>query len=347
MLFSHTKPDGDALGSTLAIARALALRPNPPSVHAVYVGPYQPGLREVADRSPLVSPYFLEPGPNVTQQLEGLLPHDADAIVITDTCSWSQLDPFAPFLRPRRAIVSAIDHHVQGNAEIASLLHVDTSVAAICQSAAEVCRLLLGVGGPGMLPAVVAEPLYLGLATDTGWFRHSNVGPTVLRLAADLLDAGADHTWLFRTTEQREHPTRLRLVAAALASVELRQQGTLAMMSLSLEDMRKAGAQPGETGGLTDFTQALGDVRVSALFTETPPEHRSDSSRSPAIKVSLRSKEGVDVSSVASAMGGGGHVRAAGVKLAMPMQQAKDTIERALAPQLAQFLPGAGQVNGR
>lgn len=331
IVLTHAKPDGDALGSTLAATRAINKR-RPGTALAVYAGPYQAGLREVAKDTPCV---FADPGKYGVATLDRALDPAADVILIADTCSWNQLEPFAPYIHSRKASgakVCAVDHHVQGNADVAHELVADVAAAAACQPMAELCRLLLQVPRPSPLPPEIAEPLYLGLATDTGWFRHSNVSSGVLRLAGDLLDSGADHTWLYRTTEQQESVHRLKLIAAALASVELRLHERFAVMTLTLEDMRKAGAQPGETGGLTDFTQSLSSVRVSALLTEVPAEHAA--SGQAMVKISLRSKEGVDVNAIAGALGGGGHVRAAGARVAMRIEDAKDLLERHVAQQL-------------
>jgi bifunctional oligoribonuclease and PAP phosphatase NrnA len=332
VVLTHVKPDGDALGSTLAATRTLnSLRPG--TARAVYSGPFQPGLRDIAKQTPCV---FAEPGKYGQEALAQGLDPIADVILITDTCSWNQLEPFAEYIRDRRAAgatVCAVDHHVQGNSDIADMLVSDVASAAVCQPVSTLCGLLLQLPHGAPLPAEIAEPLYLGLATDTGWFRHSNVSSSVLRLASTLLDAGTDHTWLYRTTEQQETVHRLRLIAAALGSVELRQHDQLALMVLTLADMKRVGAQPGETGGLTDFTQSLSSVRVSALLTEVPADQAA--SGRAMVKISMRSKEGVDVNAIAGALGGGGHVRAAGARVTMRVEDAKDAIERLVAQQLA------------
>jgi phosphoesterase RecJ-like protein len=229
-----------------------------------------------------------------------------------------------------------VDHHVQGDAAVANSRCIDVSAAAVCQPMAKVCMELLRVREASSLPADVAEALYLGLATDTGWFRHSNVSRRVMALAGELLDAGANHVRLYQLVEQRETIGRLRLISRALGSVDLRLADRLAFLSLSLDDLRACGAQPGETGGLTDFTQSMQSVVVSALITEVPPEQRHGE-HAPLVKVSLRSKSepvGVDVNRVAGTLGGGGHVRAAGAKLRGSIEDAKTTIERLVAQQL-------------
>jgi phosphoesterase RecJ-like protein len=129
----------------------------------------------------------------------------------------------------------------------------------------------------------------------------------------------------------------LRLIGKALATIDLRLQDRLAFLHLTLDDMRAAGAMPGETGGLTDFTQTLATTVVSALITEVPAEHRSGDTSKPLVKISLRSKSepvGVDVNRVAQTLGGGGHVRAAGAKMYGTIDDAKREIERLVGEQL-------------
>jgi phosphoesterase RecJ-like protein len=327
LILTHTKPDGDAAGSTLALARALRhARPNIPT-EVWYFGPSPAWLRDVAGPTPFRT---FEP-PTLAPDAR-----DFSTILISDTCSPTQLEPMRAALAGRAADTLVIDHHVQGDAAISTARCVDVSAAAVCQPVARVCMELLAVREASALPADVAEALYLGLATDTGWFRHSNVSRRVMALAGELLDAGANHVRLYQLVEQRETLGRLRLISRALASVDLRLADRLALLSLSLDDLRACGALPGETGGLTDFTQAMQGVVVSALITEVPPEQKNGD-HAPMVKISLRSKSepvAVDVNRVASSIGGGGHIRAAGAKLRGSIDDAKAMIERLIAEQL-------------
>ena len=131
--------------------------------------------------------------------------------------------------------------------------------------------------------------------------------------------------------------TRPGVRATIMLAIDLRLQDRLAFLHLTLDDMRAAGAMPGETGGLTDFTQTLATTVVSALITEVPAEHRSGDTSKPLVKISLRSKSepvGVDVNRVAQTLGGGGHVRAAGAKMYGTIDDAKREIERLVGEQL-------------
>ncbi|CAG0949713.1 bifunctional oligoribonuclease and PAP phosphatase NrnA [Phycisphaerales bacterium] len=319
---THVKPDGDAVGSSLALVRALNLPgawgPWVPAnrAEAWYFGPMPPWLRDIAGDTPY---RVLDSGG--MPEVDGL-----DAVVVVDTGSWLQLEALREWITARHEMVSLIDHHVQGNAAVAPRRHIDTSAAAACQPVAELCRLLLGKGSLAELPGPVAEMLYLGLATDTGWFRHSNVNHRVMETAGELLDAKADNVRLYQVVEQRESVSRLKLLSRALASLELFDHDRIAVMTLTREDFHGAHAQPGESGGFVDFGQAISGVLVTALLTEAEPGEFGG--RGPVTKVSLRSKVGVDVNAVAKVLGGGGHVQAAGARPSLAMDAAKREVVR-------------------
>lgn len=329
---THLKPDGDAVGSTLALVRALN-QPSPwlpsPRAQAWYFGPCPPWLRDIAGDTPH---RVLRPG----ETPEWDAPNPAtDAVVILDTGSWAQLEQVQSFIAPRHDIAALVDHHVQGDAEVARLRHIDTRAAAACQPAAELCRLLLGAESLAALPAAVAEPLYLGLATDTGWFRHSNVTRTVMETAGQLLAAGADCTRLYQILEQRESPSRLRLLARALATLELFDHDRIAVMTLTRADFHAARAQPGESGGFVDFGQSLASVQVTCLLTEAEPAEFSLPGSTPVTKISLRSKpHSADVNRVAKALGGGGHVQAAGARTHTSLDDTKREVVRLVSDAL-------------
>jgi phosphoesterase RecJ-like protein len=263
---------------------------------------------------------------------------DPDAVVIVDTGSWSQLEPVQEWLKGRHAEAMIVDHHVQGDEAVAPVRHIDTKSASACQIVAELCRRVLGIKSIGELPAEVAHVLYLGVASDTGWFRHSNVSPEVMHAAAELLRAGADHVRLYQLTEQQSTAGRLKLQARALDSLRLLDGGRLAVMMLSLRDYESCGAEPGESGGLVDLPQTIPTVQVTALLTEVPPQGAGSG---PMTKISLRSKppgargHAVDVNVVTRALGGGGHVRAAGARVAMTMEQTQAEVLRLVSQQTA------------
>ncbi|HVZ94366.1 MAG TPA: DHH family phosphoesterase [Phycisphaerales bacterium] len=317
VLLTHSKPDGDAAGSVLALARALhRLR-----IEAVpvFLNPWSPRFDGLVGSTKVIhehkhtwnDPFF----------------ESVDRIAICDTGSWQQLADAKPWLEPRAASAVLLDHHAHGDPAVAAHRYVDVTAAAACEIVAELCVKLLGVSDARRLPVEIAEPLYLGVATDTGWFHHSNMTSRSLRLAADLVEAGVDHNKLYRTTEQAERVERLRLMGRGLRSLELHAGDTAAVISISQSDLAETGATLDEAGGLNDLPMTVASVRVSAVLIET--EHR-------LTKISLRSKagdggeRGIDVNRIAQTLGGGGHFHAAGAKLQLPLAEAKARVIAAI-----------------
>ncbi len=318
---THAKPDGDAAGSALAVVRSLAKLGK--KAEAWFVGPTPRWLGEIAGESAYRT---FEAGAPISAIADDRSP---ELTVVVDTGAWTQLAETRAFLEPRRGSTLLIDHHMHGDPAVADTRLVVTAAASTTQALAPVCCFLLDVATPASLPADVAEALYLGLATDTGWFRYSNVSPATMRLGGDLLEAGVDHTRLFRLIEQQDTPGRLRLVGRALSSLQLEKNDTVALLSLSVKDFDESGADRNDTSGFADMALAISTVKVAAAFTEQPAIEGK-----PAVtKISFRSKPGddaVDVNALAQRLGGGGHVRAAGAKFQGTIDEAKKAVLGAL-----------------
>lgn len=317
VVLTHVKPDGDAIGSTMAVVRALRLAGK--DARAWYSGPMPDFYAGVRKDTPA---HVLD---------DYGLPHEEpDGVLILDTGSWSQLEPFAPWLKERSEAAALIDHHVHGDGDVAPRRLIATDSAAVCQPAGELCRILLGKRSLMDLPVEVAEPLYLGLATDTGWFRHSNVTPAVMQMAGELVGAGVDHARLYSQIEQQYKVARLRLLSRALASLQMLDRDRIAVMTLTQQDFHDSRATPTDSGGFVDVPLSVATVMVSVLITEA----FSGPTDTKITKASLRAKEGdgaVDVNAIARKLGGGGHIRAAGVKLSLPLAEARNRIIEALS----------------
>jgi bifunctional oligoribonuclease and PAP phosphatase NrnA len=326
VLLTHTKPDGDAMGSTLALARTINLvRRTTGAISAAECWYGAPMPEWAPNLTGSTKCRTVEYGQNPPGSF------DPEAVIICDTGAWQQLEPFRAFIEERLDRTAIIDHHLQGDAEIADHRLIDTSAAAVTQPVAEVCCRLLGLSSPAKLPLDIATPLYTGLATDTGWFRHSNVDARVMRLAADLLEAGVEHTALMELIEQRDRPSRLRLMQRALATLEIVEDKHCAIMSLSTEDFRAAGAAPGESGGFVDLPRTVPTIRVTALLTE------QEDAQGVFTKISMRSKptgwdgqDPVDVNEVCHKLGGGGHARASGARVRANLAETKKRLIEAL-----------------
>ena len=333
LCLTHVKPDGDAVGSTLAAARALNIAAGGTAhgfagaasrAHIVYAAPAPHWLHTIAGETPFT---VIEPGQAPPETLpNGNAP---DAILVVDTGSWNQLAPFESLLRAHKDNTAAIDHHLRGDADVTDRRVVDSAWASATMPTAELCRHILKLDSVADLPPEVAQPCYMGLATDTGWFRHANVSPAALRFAADLLETGIDHAPLLELTEQKERASRLKLLKRALESLEYHDDERIATVVLTAKDYEKSGASRGESGGFLDIIKTVETVRVAALLTEADPDEHGN----PLTKVSMRSKPGsgfVDVNEVASTFGGGGHAMAAGARIGASLADARARLVDAL-----------------
>jgi phosphoesterase RecJ-like protein len=313
MITTHVKPDGDAVGSTLALARALHQRGRQADVF--WMGPVEPSLFQLTGDTPY---HMVETQPPDAEY---------DCIVITDTSAWSQLEPLAAWLRPRREKIMIIDHHAHGD-DLASLRIVDPTAAASAQVLVPVldemkCELTGGIGG-------VAEALFLGLATDTGWFKYENASSEAFALAARLLACGVNKSRLYEIVEENFGPQRLALEARALASIEYACDGAVAIQTLRLEDFKAAGAKLEDLTGIVNDPMTVGAVRVSILLSQTEPGVTKISFRSKPARLGRPSGEFVDVNRLAQQFGGGGHKHAAGARLKLDIDAAKAKVQIAL-----------------
>lgn len=147
----------------------------------------------------------------------------------------------------------------------------------------------------------------MAITTDTGWFQFSNTRPYTLRLAAMLLEAGVDMDGIYQRLYQSEREPRVRLQTKAMDSLEIMADGRLAVMVIRKQDFHATKASVPDTENLINVPLQIGSVEASILITE-PVDFGP-------VRVSLRSKGAVDVAKFAERFGGGGHARAAGLKL--------------------------------
>jgi phosphoesterase RecJ-like protein len=217
-----------------------------------------------------------------------------------------------------------IDHH-HDNTHFGSLNHV---VAEASCTAEIIWDLMHGLG---VVPTrAVAEALYVGLVTDTGRFMYENTGPRAHRMAAELIEAGVDVQAIYRRLYEEMPYPKLTLLALALGQVRRFDSGELTLAILSAEDFREAEAEDSYSEGIVDHLRAVQGTKVAALVRElTAAERRGER------KVSLRAvDDGVDVSSIARAQGGGGHRRAAGFSTTLDPEELIQFLRQEIAAQL-------------
>ena len=309
LVTTHQKPDGDAMGSVLAVVRACVAA----GVHAEgwVVDPCEGNLRAFEGATKVT-----HVDPRAPQLPEG----DFDLIVVVDTGAWTQLEVIAPWLRERADRVIGLDHHARGD-DVAARRVVDVSCGsctALLVGLVEEMNIDLSAGADGAGRHSIAEALYMGLATDTGWFRFPNARAREFELAARLLAAGVDKNAMYQQLEQSSRAERMLLQARALSSLEFVEAGRalgggkIAIMRLRAGDFVETGALLEETSGLVNEPMEVASVRASVLVVED--------TAAGVVKLSFRSKPAgedgrfVDVNDLAARFGGGGHVHAAGAK---------------------------------
>ncbi|MEV0270821.1 DHH family phosphoesterase [Hamadaea sp. NPDC050747] len=279
LLVCHVTPDGDALGSMLAVGQALR-KLGATRVQATFPGP-----------SDLPAPFVALPG------LELLVDSpEAPALMVTlDAAAESRLGSYAELLGRVPSIV--LDHHASYTG-FGDLPLVDSGAAATAVVAAE---LIARLGVP--LDRGIAECLYIGVITDTGSFKYALTTPAVHRLAADLLETGLDPGEISRRVFDTRPFGAVKLYGEVLGRAVLEPENRLVWSTASLADLERHQQAPYVLEGLIDGIRCAAEADVACLLKQVGPEEWS---------VSMRSRGSADVSRVAVALGGGGHRAAAG-----------------------------------
>jgi phosphoesterase RecJ-like protein len=283
LLTTHIRPDADGLGSLLALSEALHGQGK--EVRRVVASSWPPRYD------------FLDPAKTIERFT---LPGDigvCDVVIILDTATWNQLGDFATLLPQLSAVKVVIDHHVSWD-EMGALRFTDTSAEATGRLVHEV----IGALGVPLTPSM-SHHLFAAVATDTGWFRHSNTTAATFALAEKLVAAGARPTPLYEQLYEQSTLPRMRLTGTVLSRLEVADEGRVALTYVQRDDYQTTGANPPDTEDLVNFTRAIVGVEVGIFFMEQPRG---------GVKVSLRSRSRVDVAAVAKSFGGGGHRQASG-----------------------------------
>ncbi|MFA9477494.1 bifunctional oligoribonuclease/PAP phosphatase NrnA [Phycisphaerales bacterium AB-hyl4] len=314
VVITHAKPDGDAFGSVIALS--VALRSLGRSVTPCFVPPVP------------VSLLGLRGADQATIYRESLSLPDAGLYVILDTGAWSQLGELKQVIEPNLERTLILDHHLSGDIPAAHR-YIDGKAAAACEIVAELLEHFDATTWDVETTRTISEALFVGIASDTGWFRFSNTRPRTHELAAKLLRQGVDQAALYQVLEQTERPEKLALLTRALDSLKLLANGQAAVMTLNSDDFLETGALEEETERLIDVPQQVGTIRVIVLVAEKRGNNEDDV----ITRLSFRSKPGEDainVAELANRFGGGGHARAAGAKVPGPANEVVPKVEQAL-----------------
>jgi phosphoesterase RecJ-like protein len=301
LVTTHENPDGDALGSMLAMA--LALEQLGKDAQTLLVGD-----------API-------PGEYGFMKLEGLLrrvPPDADQriLVAVDCANESRLGPDPEVLQLSPTVLN-IDHH-HDNTRFGDVNVIDSSAS----STGELLRDLFSALDVKLTPDI-AEALYIAVVTDTGRFQYTNTTPKSLRLAAELVEAGADLHRIFQGVYESVQFAKLKLLARALERAQVYEGGRLVVSYLLRDDFHEVGAAEPYSEGIIDYLRAVEGADMAALIREPPR------STGPLRRVSLRaSHDELDVSAIARKSGGGGHRQAAGFSSDASIEEITDFMRR-------------------
>jgi len=305
LVVTHEHPDGDALGSLVAMQGVLSAIGKD---CLMFIDARDLPLPEEYSFFPLIG-LISEPPPDIDQR----------TIVFLD-CGNLERNPAEAFRRPGMRILN-IDHH-HDNTRFGM---VNLVVAGASCTAEIVWELMHGLE---VTPTrVVAEALYVGLITDTGRFMYENTGRRAHVMAADLIDAGVDVHDVYRRVYEDVPYGKLALLARGLAKVKRYDDGRLTMSELTAQDFAASGAQESYSEGVVDHLRAVQGTALAALVRD-----RIGDGELGQRKVSLRAgKDEIDVSAIARAQGGGGHKQAAGFTTGL----SPDDLVRFLRDQLA------------
>ena len=299
VITSHARPDGDAIGSQLAMA--FALRQLGKSVRLVGRDPAPPqfqtfpGIRDI------------EVSPKVDGQF------DAAIVMECGDLSRTGVEGFEKYF------VINVDHH-PGNTMFGALNWFDVGAAACGEMLFDLIE-ALGV----TLTREIATHIYLTILTDTGGFHFSHITPRTFEICRRSAEAGADPEAIARAVYDNSTMGRLRLMGGVLHNLEFESGGRAALAHLSLALLEETGATNEDADGLINIPLTVKEIQAAAFFKEVGPDN---------YRTSLRSKGDVDVNSVATKFGGGGHKNAAGCTI----EAAYPEVRRKIADELSRVL---------
>lgn len=290
---SHVRPDGDAIGSAMAMAYALRALGK---------------QARVVNRDAAPPPLRPFPGVSAIEIADRVADADSvDAVIVMECGDLARTG----LTGLERHFIINIDHH-PGNAMFGAINWFDGTAAACGEM---VFDLVQALGVP--LTREIATHIYLAILTDTGSFHFSSISPRTFDICRQTLEAGVDPVAVSRAVFDSNSLGRLKLFGAVLSSMQLDASGRLAILSLDDEMLRTAGATDDDSEGLINFPLTVREIQAVVFFKQA---------ESNQYRVSLRSKGDIDIGRVAKHFQGGGHKNAAGCTVAGPLEAARGLI---------------------
>lgn len=311
LISSHVNPDGDSVGSTCALASLLSSIGK--EVTVVFEDAVPPQYQFIPGSEQILV------GDDVTRALP-----DRDTVAIIMDCSeLHRVGQAVSRLIQRCGILAVIDHHATSHERIASTpvqssptlvepMLLDGTAAATGELIYYLVRQFISD-----IPRDIATSLYVALTTDTGSFRHSNTSPACLRIAAELVDAGAAPGEISEMVFDTRSIEYLRLLSYALSHLETAADGRIAYLVITQDALRTYGARSDELEGLVNYAKMVDTAVCAVLFSPSSPSE---------VKVSFRCKRGFRVDQIAAHFGGGGHECASGARVQGDMDDIVDSV---------------------
>jgi bifunctional oligoribonuclease and PAP phosphatase NrnA len=302
VLTTHIRPDGDALGSELALLRVLESFGKDVTTCNAFAVP--PNL------------LFLDPEKRSKQlgvDISAEQLADREVLIVVDTSAWAQLGAMADVIKNMKPpqIKLVIDHHVSSD-NLGAVEFKNSEAEATGRLIVEAADAL---GVP--LDKKIAEAAFIALTTDTGWFRFSSTTADTLRVAARLVEAGASPALTYKELYEDDTHGRLRLIGRALDHSRTELDGRLIYTWLTLADFAAGGAVPSDSEDIINILLSVGGTQAAVIFVEQPTG---------GFKISFRSRCDLDCSKLAERFGGGGHKKAAGAFLDTPLEATRETV---------------------
>ncbi|MEK0445104.1 MAG: hypothetical protein RLZZ399_425 [Verrucomicrobiota bacterium] len=309
LVLSHFRPDGDAIGCSVALG--LCLRELGKEV-------------TVWNEDGLPDRFRFLPGSDLVQRPPST-PEAFDVVVIVDTAVQNRVGKTCLAATVRSGTWINIDHHVS-NDRLGDLVYVDSSAPAAGQILFE-----LFTGSNLPLTEAMAHCLYAAISTDTGSFQYPSTTVRTYEIAAALVGLGVNVGWINQQIYERSPRRRLELLRSLLNGLRFASADRVACFALSQETTRALGTIPDDTEGLIDTIRAIDGVIVAGFFEELGDGN---------VRISLRSKDPkVDVCAICSAFGGGGHILASGARIQGTLGEVQERVLEAIHQKLSTLEP--------
>lgn len=289
LLTTHINPDGDGIGSELALARYLKLLGK--KVTILNHDP-TPEVFRFLDHRGEIELFDRESTSALSDQFE--------VICILDANQLDRVGSVGEFIRKSSALKICIDHHLDPE-EFADLYLLDDTFA----STGQIVYHIITKNRDSALPQEIVDPLYVAVMTDSGSFRFPKTDGPLHRVIAQLIDWGADPVSLYQQVYDQNTPHRIRLIGKMLANLETTNSGKVAYLIVTKEMFDETLTSEEDTDNVVNHTLTLKDVQIGLLFTEL----------SGVIKISFRSRGDIHVNELAKEFGGNGHKNAAGARV--------------------------------